>query len=147
MTSSLSDIVGGILTLIGTLIVVFYLSWQVGLVVIFLVPILAYVSDYFSQRVKAASKKARSREGELAAAAQEMLTSIRVMRALAYGLRAIASARAPGTFKSSTKRPRPVSRAASSRRRMAFPRGLDMCSEQRIRPPFAAHEIVKIRNK
>jgi ABC-type multidrug transport system fused ATPase/permease subunit len=85
MTSSLSDIVGGILTLVGTVIVVFYLSWQVGLVVILLIPVLAYVSDYFSQRVKAASKKARSREGELAASAQEMLTSIRVIQTFGSG--------------------------------------------------------------
>ena len=67
------------------MIVVFYLSWQVGLVMLLLVPVLAYVSDYFSQRVKAASKKARSREGELAASAQEMLTSIRVIQTYGSG--------------------------------------------------------------
>jgi ABC-type multidrug transport system fused ATPase/permease subunit len=85
MTKSLSDIIGGMLTLIGTVLVVFYLSWQVGLVMLVLVPLLAFISDYFSQRVKAASKKARSREGELAASAQEMLTSIRVIQTYGSG--------------------------------------------------------------
>jgi ABC-type multidrug transport system fused ATPase/permease subunit/thiamine kinase-like enzyme len=85
ITKSLSDIVGGILTLIGTMLVLFYLSWQVALVACCLVPVMAYVSDYFSQRVKEAAKKARSREGDLASSAQEMLTSIRVIQTYGSG--------------------------------------------------------------
>ena len=85
MTSSLSDIVGGILTLVGTLLFLLFYSPQMALVALILVPLLASISNYFSQRVKAASKKARAREGDLAASAQEMLTSIRVIQVYGSG--------------------------------------------------------------
>lgn len=77
---SLSDIVGSVLVLIGTLAFLMYRSWEVSLVAAVVVPVMAVVSDYFSQRIKAASKKQRAREGDLASAAQEMLTSIRVIQ-------------------------------------------------------------------
>jgi ABC-type multidrug transport system fused ATPase/permease subunit len=43
------------------------------------------ISNYFTNRIKAASKKLRSSEGELASAAQEMLASIRVMQVYGQG--------------------------------------------------------------
>jgi len=43
------------------------------------------ISNYFSNRIKAASKKLRSSEGELASAAQEMLSSIRVVQVYGQG--------------------------------------------------------------
>lgn len=77
---SLSDIVGSLLVLFGTLAFLTYHSWQVALVGVAIVPIMAFVSNYFSQRIKAAAKKQRAREGDLASATQEMLTSIRVIQ-------------------------------------------------------------------
>ncbi|HEU5085813.1 MAG TPA: ABC transporter ATP-binding protein, partial [Roseiflexaceae bacterium] len=83
VTVSLSDIVGSILLIGFTLAAIVFNAWQIAVVAVVVIPVMALVSNYFSQRIKAASKKQRAREGDLAASAQEMLTSIRVIQA--YG--------------------------------------------------------------
>jgi len=80
VTVSLSDIVGSILLIGFILYTITVNAWQVALMAVVIIPIMAVVSNYFSQRIKAASKKQRAREGDLAATAQEMLTSIRVIQ-------------------------------------------------------------------
>jgi ABC-type multidrug transport system fused ATPase/permease subunit/thiamine kinase-like enzyme len=83
VTASLSDIVGSVLLIVFILGTIILNAWQVALMALVIIPVMALVSNYFSQRIKSASKKQRAREGELAASAQEMLTSIRVIQA--YG--------------------------------------------------------------
>jgi len=80
VTASLSDIVGSILLIIFILVTIILNAWQVALMALVIIPVMSLVSNYFSQRIKSASKKQRAREGDLAAAAQEMLTSIRVIQ-------------------------------------------------------------------
>jgi ABC-type multidrug transport system fused ATPase/permease subunit/thiamine kinase-like enzyme len=80
VTRSLSDMIGGILLLIGSLVALFLSDVRIGLLAMIVVPPLALVSNYFSQRVKATAKKVRAHEGDLAAGAQEMLSSIRVIQ-------------------------------------------------------------------
>ncbi len=46
---------------------------------------MALITNYFTGRIKAASKRLRSTEGELASAAQEMLASIRVVQVYGQG--------------------------------------------------------------
>jgi len=82
--SSLSDIAGSILLIISVLVTMLLTSWQVAIVAAVIIPIMALISNYFTQRIKAASKKRRTSEGELASTAQEMLTSIKVIQT--YGL-------------------------------------------------------------
>src|SRR5262245_13438197 len=83
--NSLSDIVGSVLVLAGTLAYLLYRSWEVALVAALIVPTVGLISNYFAQRIKSASKKQRAREGDLASAAQEMLTSIRVIQTYGSG--------------------------------------------------------------
>src|SRR5262245_48283685 len=83
--SSLSDLVGSMLVLVGTLSYLLYRSWEAALVAGLLVPTIALISNYFAQRIKSTSKKQRSHEGDLASAAQEMLTSIRVIQTYGRG--------------------------------------------------------------
>lgn len=82
---SLSDIAGSILLIIFTLYVMLVNAWQVAIVAVLIIPVMALISNYFAQRIKSASKKQRSREGELASAAQEMLASIRVIQSFGRG--------------------------------------------------------------
>jgi ABC-type multidrug transport system fused ATPase/permease subunit len=77
---SLKDIAGSFFIIGLTLAVLFYSNWQMGLIALATVPILSVASNYFADRIKTASKKQRAREGDLAASAQEMLTSIRVIQ-------------------------------------------------------------------
>ena len=82
---SFSDIVGSILVLIGTLLFLVYQSWQVAIVAVVIVPVMAFISNWFSQRIKSASKQQRAREGDLASVTQEMLSSIRVIQSFSSG--------------------------------------------------------------
>ena len=82
---NLSDFVGSVLALIIRLGAIFWIAWQVGIVALIVIPLMALISNYFSNRIKAASKKLRSSEGELASAAQEMLASIRVVQVYGQG--------------------------------------------------------------
>jgi ABC-type multidrug transport system fused ATPase/permease subunit len=77
---SASDLAGSVLVLVGSLAFLLSQSWQVALVAMLIVPLLAAVSNHYSRLIKAASKRQRAREGELASGAQEMLTSIRVVQ-------------------------------------------------------------------
>lgn len=77
---SLKDIAGSVFIIFLTLLVLFSQDWRMGAIAIVTVPILSVASNYFADRIKAASKKQRAQEGALAAGAQEMLTSIRVIQ-------------------------------------------------------------------
>ena len=80
IVKSLSDIAGSLLVLIGTLAFLLWHSWEVAVLAACMVPVLSLVSHYFSQRITATARRQRAREGELASAAQELLTSIPVVQ-------------------------------------------------------------------
>ena len=80
VVKSMGDLAGGFLVLIGTLAFLLARSWQVAIVAVLIVPVMAFISNYFSERIKTASKRQRNHEGDLASSAQEMLTSIRVVQ-------------------------------------------------------------------
>ena len=73
------------LVLGGSLALLFWQSWNVALVAVIVIPMLAIVSNLYSRRIKTASKTQRTREGELASTAQEMLTSIRLVQSYGRG--------------------------------------------------------------
>ena len=82
---SLKDIAGSVFTLISALGLLLLGSPLVAFVAVLMVPVLSIISNYFADRIKSLSKKVRSREGELAASTQEMLTSIRVIQTYGSG--------------------------------------------------------------
>jgi ABC-type multidrug transport system fused ATPase/permease subunit len=85
VVKSLSNLLGSLLVLIGTVTVLLWREWTVALIAVVVIPMLAFVSDYFSRRIKAVSKTQRAREGELASTTQEMLTSIRLVQSYGRG--------------------------------------------------------------
>ena len=94
---NLSDFVGSVLTLVFFLVAMVWTAWDVWkksgepavfilpLIAILIIPVMALITSYFTSRIKAASKRLRSSEGELASAAQEMLASIRVVQVYGQG--------------------------------------------------------------
>jgi ABC-type multidrug transport system fused ATPase/permease subunit len=80
MIDSVSDFVASVLLLAGTLGFLLFYSWQVALVAVLIIPVLAGITNFFSQRIKAASKLQRAQEGGVASTTEEMLTSIRVVQ-------------------------------------------------------------------
>jgi ABC-type multidrug transport system fused ATPase/permease subunit len=95
--SNLSDFVGSVLTLAFFLVAIVWMAWDIWkksgdlvvfilpLIAILIIPLMALITSYFTGRIKAASKRLRSSEGELASAAQEMLASIRVVQVYGQG--------------------------------------------------------------
>ena len=77
---SVSDVVGGVLLLIGTVGFLLLHSWQVALLAAVLVPLLCAISNHFSHRIRTTSRRQKARESDLASAAQEMLTSVPVVQ-------------------------------------------------------------------
>jgi ABC-type multidrug transport system fused ATPase/permease subunit len=97
IVSNLPDFLGSAVFLVSALVLmvskasgVWKKSGEVGvfiipLMAVLIIPLMALVTNYFTSRIKAASKRLRSSEGELASAAQEMLTSIRVVQIYGQG--------------------------------------------------------------
>ncbi len=99
--SNLSDFLGSVLYLVLVLVGMFWSAWNIWkppqggegdaavfiipLMAVSIIPLMAVVSNYYTSRIKAASKRLRSTEGELASAAQEMLASIRVVQTYGQG--------------------------------------------------------------
>jgi ABC-type multidrug transport system fused ATPase/permease subunit len=85
IVSDLSGILGSVLLIIFILVAMVLNAWQVAVVAVLIIPLMALISNYYTNRIKAASQKLSSSEGEMASAAQEMLTSIRVIQTYGQG--------------------------------------------------------------
>lgn len=94
---NLSDFVGSVLLLFFFLGAMFWTargisleSGELGVFILpmiglFIIPLMVLLTSYFSKRIKAASKRLRSSEGELTSVVQEMLASIRVVQVYGQG--------------------------------------------------------------
>jgi len=72
-----------ILMLAGMVGVMFYVNWRFTLIALSVAPVLFGVVYSYTRRIKKASREARKKEGEIVSAIQEVLTSIRVVKAFA----------------------------------------------------------------
>ena len=83
ISQALLGIVVSILTLVGMLAVMFYLDWRFTLIALSVTPILFVVVYTYTHRIKRASRALRKKEGEVISVVQEVLSSIRVVKAFA----------------------------------------------------------------
>jgi subfamily B ATP-binding cassette protein MsbA len=83
IVSGLLSVLVDILTLAGMIGVMFYVNWQFTLVALAVVPILFVIVFTYTKRVKKASREVRKHEGRLLSVVQEVLGSIRVVKAFA----------------------------------------------------------------
>src|SRR6185295_16767960 len=81
ISQALLGILVNVLTLVGMLLVMFYLNWRFTLIALSVAPLLFIVVYSFTWRIKKASRDVRKQEGEIAAIASEVLYSIRVVKA------------------------------------------------------------------
>ena len=81
--SALLGIVVDVMTLIGMIAVMFYLNWHFTLIALSVTPVLFFVVYYYTRRIKSASRAVRKEEGMLLSIVEEVLTSIRVVKAFA----------------------------------------------------------------
>jgi subfamily B ATP-binding cassette protein MsbA len=81
VSQALLGLVVNVLTLIGMLCVMFYLDWRFTLIALSVAPALFIVVFSYTRRIKQASRAVRKKEGEIASVVQEVLSSIRVVKA------------------------------------------------------------------
>jgi ATP-binding cassette subfamily B protein len=83
VTSGLLGALINSLTLIGMVVVMFYINWLFTLIALSVTPVLFAVVFTYTRRIKKASREVRKKEGEIVSVLQETLSSIRVIRAFA----------------------------------------------------------------
>src|SRR5437899_982699 len=72
-----------VMTLVGMVLVMFYLNWAFTLIALLVAPGLFLVVYHFTHRIKKASRAMRRKEGEVVSVLEEVLSSIRVVKAFA----------------------------------------------------------------
>jgi subfamily B ATP-binding cassette protein MsbA len=83
INSALLGMLVDVLTLVGMIGVMFYLNWRFTLIALSVSPVLFLVVYYYTRRIKKASRAVRKQEGLLLSIVEEVLTSIRVVKAFA----------------------------------------------------------------
>ena len=71
------------LILIGMIGVMCYISWRFTLIALSVAPLLAVIVYTYTRRIKKASRDVRKKEGEIVTVMQEVLSSMRVVKAFA----------------------------------------------------------------
>jgi ATP-binding cassette, subfamily B, bacterial len=72
-----------VLTLGGMIAVMSYLNWQFTLIALSVVPVLFAMVYTYTRKIKKASREVRKKEGEITSVVEEVLSSIRVVKAFA----------------------------------------------------------------
>src|SRR5580704_5594173 len=83
ITSGLLGAFVNCLTLFGMVGVMLYLNWQFTLIALSIAPVLFAVVYTYTRRIKKASREVRKKESEIVSVMQEVLSSIRVVKAFA----------------------------------------------------------------
>jgi len=83
ITTALMGILANVLTLLGIVGVMLYLNWQFTLISLAVAPLLFLTVYFFTRRIKKASRDVRKKQSELLSLVEEVLTSIRVVKAFA----------------------------------------------------------------
>ena len=83
ISNALLGMLVNVLTLVGMILVMLYLSWTFTLIALVVAPALFFVVYRFTRRIKNAARAMRQKEGEVVNVLEEVLSSIRVVKAFA----------------------------------------------------------------
>jgi ATP-binding cassette subfamily B protein len=83
ISSNLLDALINVLTLAGMVGVMFYINWQFTLIALSVAPVLALVVFKYTRSIRKASREVRKKQGEMVSVIQEVLSSMRVVKAFA----------------------------------------------------------------
>ncbi len=83
IVSGLLSIVVDVATIVGMIGVMLYLNWRLTLIAMAVVPVLFAIVYTYTRRVKKYSREVRRHEGKMLSVVQEVLGSIRVVKAFA----------------------------------------------------------------
>ncbi len=79
---ALLPLIANSLTIIGMIVVMFWLHWELAIIAVALFPLFIFLTYRFTQRIRSVVKSQRKREGTIAAATAESLGAIKVVQAL-----------------------------------------------------------------
>ncbi len=83
IVSGLLGVLINCLTLFGMVGVMFYINWRFTLIALSVAPVLFLVIYRYTRQIKKASREVRKKESEIVSVVQEVLTSIRIVKAFA----------------------------------------------------------------
>lgn len=83
ITSGLLGVFINLITLVGMVAVMLYLNWRFTLIALSVAPVLFTLVFTYTRRIKAASRAVRKKESEIVSVIEEVLGSIRVVKAFA----------------------------------------------------------------
>ena len=83
ITTALMGILANVLTLLGIVVVMLCMSWRFTLISLAVAPALFLAVYFFTGRIKKASRDVRKKQSELVSLVEEVLSSIRVVKAFA----------------------------------------------------------------
>jgi subfamily B ATP-binding cassette protein MsbA len=83
IASSLLGALINCITLVGMIGVMFYVNWRFTLIALSVAPVLFLVVYRYTRQIKKASREVRKKESEMVSVVQEVLTSIRIVKAFA----------------------------------------------------------------
>ncbi len=83
IVSGLLGVLINCITLVGMVAVMFYTNWRFTLIALSVSPILFFVVYRYTRRIRKASREVRKKESEIVSVVQEVLTSIRIVKAFA----------------------------------------------------------------
>jgi ATP-binding cassette subfamily B protein len=83
IASSLLGALINCITLVGMVGVMFYINWRFTLIALSVAPVLFLVVYRYTRQIKKASREVRKKESEMVSVVQEVLTSIRIVKAFA----------------------------------------------------------------
>ncbi|HWE50667.1 MAG TPA: ABC transporter ATP-binding protein [Bryobacteraceae bacterium] len=81
VSSGLLDAVVNVLTLAGMVVIMFYINWRFTLIALSIMPVLGLVVFKYTRSIKKAAREVRKKEGEIVSVIQEVLSSMRVVKA------------------------------------------------------------------
>ena len=83
ITQGLLGVLINTVTLVGMIAVMFYINWRFTLIALSIAPVLFAIVYTYTRRIKKASHEVRKKESEITSIVEEVLSSIRVVKAFA----------------------------------------------------------------
>ncbi len=80
-TQALSQMVGSIFSLVGLVVAMLVIDWQLALAVLVMVPVLLLITNWFSTLARTAFRKTRTTIGDVSANLEEELSGVKVAQA------------------------------------------------------------------
>ncbi len=81
LTKDFANLIQQIFVAVGTVVMIFYLHWQLSLLALLVFPLMAWAYSIFSNRIRKVARKRQKKFGDLTAVLEEMLYGIRIIKA------------------------------------------------------------------